>query len=158
MSAIYEALIKVASMSYSEARDILGVAHNSTPEEINYKYRQLAKKYHPDLNRDPEANAMTVAINAAKEILLNPEKDLTAFENQRDVDRANEIIDRKQKEAEDWIHDIRTQRAEWDDYSAGKINFKDLIHPANIDIVRKYKEQEKEYKKQQRKNKIDIKA
>lgn len=35
--------------------DVLGVTRDSTRNEIAKKYRSLAKKYHPDLHREPEA-------------------------------------------------------------------------------------------------------
>lgn len=35
--------------------DVLGVTRESTKSEIGRTYRQLAKKFHPDLHRDPEA-------------------------------------------------------------------------------------------------------
>lgn len=34
---------------------VLGVSRNATNEEIKRKFRELAKKYHPDLNPSPDA-------------------------------------------------------------------------------------------------------
>lgn len=54
---------------------ILGVNKNATPEEIKRAYRQLARKYHPDLNPgDQEAEASFKEINEAQEVLSDPEK------------------------------------------------------------------------------------
>ena len=35
--------------------DILGVSHDSDYEKIKESYYILAKKFHPDLNKDPKA-------------------------------------------------------------------------------------------------------
>ena len=47
---------------------VLGVSKNASEDEIKRAYRQLAKKYHPDLNPgDPEAARKMNEINAAYE-------------------------------------------------------------------------------------------
>lgn len=55
--------------------DILGVAKTASPSEIKSAYRTLAKKYHPDLNRDnPSAADKFKDINEAYEVLSDPQK------------------------------------------------------------------------------------
>ncbi len=59
------------------ARDyygILGVSKDATNEEIKRAYRRLARKYHPDVNPDPEAAEKFKEINAAYEVLSDPQK------------------------------------------------------------------------------------
>jgi curved DNA-binding protein len=54
--------------------ETLGVSENATESEIKKAYRQLAKKYHPDINKTPEAEEKFKEINAAYEILGDKEK------------------------------------------------------------------------------------
>ncbi|NPA50373.1 MAG: DnaJ domain-containing protein [Epsilonproteobacteria bacterium] len=54
--------------------ETLGVSENATQEEIKKAYRKLARKYHPDINKDPGAQEKFKEINAAYEILSDPEK------------------------------------------------------------------------------------
>lgn len=54
---------------------VLGVSPNATDDEIKQAYRNLAKKYHPDLNPgDQEAARRMQEVNAAYDQIKNPEK------------------------------------------------------------------------------------
>ena len=52
----------------------LGVSRNATPDEIKKSYRKLARKYHPDISKESDAEAKMQAINVAYDTLSNPEK------------------------------------------------------------------------------------
>ncbi|MDQ4127899.1 MAG: molecular chaperone DnaJ [Actinomycetota bacterium] len=62
-------------METKDLYKILGVTKGASQEEIRKSYRKLARKYHPDANRDdPEAENRFKEIQHAYEILSNPEK------------------------------------------------------------------------------------
>ena len=50
--------------------DILGVGKNASGEEIKSAYRNLAKKFHPDINKDKGAEEKFKEANEAYEILF----------------------------------------------------------------------------------------
>jgi len=55
--------------------DILGVSRDADEKEIKKAYKQAARKYHPDLNRDdPEAEAKFKEASEAYDVLSNAEK------------------------------------------------------------------------------------
>ena len=53
---------------------ILGVDKGASEDEIKSAYRRLAKKYHPDLNKTPEAEVKFKEINEAYEVLGDSKK------------------------------------------------------------------------------------
>jgi curved DNA-binding protein len=53
---------------------ILGVPRNATQEEIKRAYKRLARQYHPDVNKSPEAEEKFKEINEAYAVLSDPEK------------------------------------------------------------------------------------
>jgi len=62
-------------MAGKDYYQILGVSRNASEKEIKQAYRRLARKHHPDLNPgDKSAEARFKEINAAYEVLSNPEK------------------------------------------------------------------------------------
>ena len=52
----------------------LEVDKDATPETLKKSYRNLSKKYHPDINKDPDAEGRFKDIANAYEILSDPEK------------------------------------------------------------------------------------
>lgn len=62
-------------MAFIDYYKILGISKDATQEDIKKAYRKLARKYHPDLNKDnPNAQEKFQEINEANEVLSNPEK------------------------------------------------------------------------------------
>ncbi len=54
--------------------DVLGVAKDASKEEIKKAYKKLAKKYHPDLNKESDATEKFKEINEAASILGDDQK------------------------------------------------------------------------------------
>lgn len=67
-------------MNYADPYETLGVDRAASIVEIRKAYRDLAKKYHPDVNADAGAPAMTARINAAYNLLNDPQKKF-AYDN-----------------------------------------------------------------------------
>ncbi|MFD9224701.1 DnaJ C-terminal domain-containing protein [Streptomyces sp. NPDC060064] len=52
--------------------EVLGVSRGASPEEIQQAYRTLARKYHPDVNKSPEAEERFKELNEAYSVLSDP--------------------------------------------------------------------------------------
>ena len=53
--------------------EVLGVKRTVTADELQRAYRKLARTYHPDVNKDPEAESRFKDISEAYDVLSDPE-------------------------------------------------------------------------------------
>src|SRR5438128_1036807 len=61
-------------MSEKNFYEVLGVEKNATAEEIKKRFIELAKKYHPDVSKEKNAEAKFRSVSEAYETLSNPDK------------------------------------------------------------------------------------
>ena len=61
-------------MEYKDYYKIMGVSKDAAQDEIKRSYRKLARKYHPDVSKEPDAEARFKEVNEAYEVLKDPEK------------------------------------------------------------------------------------
>ena len=61
-------------MEFKDYYSIMGVARDATQDEIKRAYRKLARKYHPDVSKEADAEARFKELGEAYEVLKDPEK------------------------------------------------------------------------------------
>ncbi len=61
-------------MEFKDYYQVLGVARDATAEQIKKAYRQLARKYHPDVSKEPDAATRMSDVNEANAVLSDPER------------------------------------------------------------------------------------
>jgi len=62
------------STTYKDYYDLLSVDRSADDKTIKKAYRKLARQYHPDVNKDPDAEEKFKEIGEAYEVLGDPEK------------------------------------------------------------------------------------
>ncbi len=61
-------------MKYKDYYKILGIERNADEKRIKSAFRKLARQYHPDVNKNPDATTKFKEINEAYEVLSDPQK------------------------------------------------------------------------------------
>jgi len=61
-------------MEYRDYYETLNVPRNASLDEIKKSYRRLARKYHPDVSKEKDAEAKFKQVQEAYEVLKDPEK------------------------------------------------------------------------------------
>ncbi len=61
-------------MEFKDYYQVMGVARDATEAQIKHAYRKLARKYHPDVSKEKDAEARFKEVGEAYEVLKNPEK------------------------------------------------------------------------------------
>ena len=61
-------------MEFKDYYKVMGVARDATDAQIKQAYRKLARKYHPDVSKEKDAEARFKDVGEAYEVLKSPEK------------------------------------------------------------------------------------
>ena len=61
-------------MEFRDYYQTLGVAREAPADDVKKAYRKLARKYHPDVSKEPDAEKRMKEVNEANEVLSDPEK------------------------------------------------------------------------------------
>lgn len=61
-------------MQFRDYYEVLGVPRDATAEDIKKAFRKLARKYHPDISKEKDAEARMKDVNEAYAVLSDPEK------------------------------------------------------------------------------------
>lgn len=91
-------------MKLSEAYKILELKEGASESEINKQFRKLAAKYHPDVNKSPEAENKSKEISQAYNILKDPLQ--AAKENNYSKSVWESVYRRSPKDIMDFMEEI----------------------------------------------------
>ena len=61
-------------MDFKDYYSALGLERTATEDEVRKAYRKLARKYHPDVSKEPDAEARMRELNEAHDVLRDKEK------------------------------------------------------------------------------------
>ncbi|MDR0274024.1 MAG: DnaJ domain-containing protein [Burkholderiaceae bacterium] len=61
-------------MEFKDYYQILGVGKSASQDDIRKAFRKLARRYHPDVSKEPDAAKRMAEVNEANTVLADPEK------------------------------------------------------------------------------------
>jgi curved DNA-binding protein len=61
-------------MKFKDYYEVMGVARDASQDVIKRAYRRLARRFHPDVSKEPDAEAKFKELQEAYEVLKDPEK------------------------------------------------------------------------------------
>ena len=61
-------------MEFKDYYKVLGVDPGATADEVKKAFRKLARQYHPDVSKEPDAEQRMAQLNEAHTVLSDPEK------------------------------------------------------------------------------------
>jgi len=105
-------------MAKRDYYEVLGVSRDATQEEIKKAYRRLAKRYHPDLNKDGGSAEKFKEVAEAYEVLSDPEK-------RAQYDRFGHVGPEQGFDFD--IHDFTRAREAFDEFGFGRSAFDEIF-------------------------------
>jgi curved DNA-binding protein len=140
-------------MEYKDYYKVLGLTKEATQDDIKRVYRKLARKYHPDISKESNAEEQFKEVGEAYEVLKDPEKraaynqlgeDLKAQRHSRPPPGGNAGAGRS-ADFDDFLADLFAQRARAggrayqangeDSYAKVSIDLEDAYHGATRSLT-----------------------